>query len=102
MTGQWEAFLKRIERGEASLSPFIAGIEEYVREVVGKVGALPAAPRAPSAHSPSAHSSEKAGVQPATLEPTVTASEGESLDALLHRAFGLPHFVPIRRKSAAR
>ena len=37
MTGQWEAFLKRIERGQAQLDPFIKGIEEYVREVVGKV-----------------------------------------------------------------
>ncbi len=37
MTGQWEAYLKRIERGEAQLGPFIEGIEEYVREVVGKV-----------------------------------------------------------------
>ena len=45
MTGQWEAYLKRIERGEAQLDPFLHGIEEYVREVVGKVGALPAAPK---------------------------------------------------------
>ena len=37
MTGQWEAYLKRIERGQAELSPFVHGIEEYVREVVGKV-----------------------------------------------------------------
>jgi DNA topoisomerase-3 len=38
MTGQWEAFLKRIERGQAQLGPFIKEIEDYVREVVGKVG----------------------------------------------------------------
>jgi DNA topoisomerase-3 len=38
MTGQWEAYLKRIQRGTAKLGPFIEGIEEYVREVVGKVG----------------------------------------------------------------
>jgi DNA topoisomerase-3 len=38
MTGQWEAYLKRIERGRAELGPFIKGIEDYVREVVGKVG----------------------------------------------------------------
>ncbi len=37
MTGQWEAFLKKIERGSAELAPFLAGIENYVREVVGKV-----------------------------------------------------------------
>ena len=38
MTGQWEAYLKRIQRGTAKLEPFIEGIENYVREVVGKVG----------------------------------------------------------------
>src|SRR5439155_9770633 len=36
MTGQWEAYLKRIQRGEAQLDPFLKGIEEYVRAVVGK------------------------------------------------------------------
>ena len=45
MTGQWEAYLKRIQRGEAQLEPFLHGIEDYVREVVGKVGQIPAAPR---------------------------------------------------------
>jgi len=37
MTGQWEARLKQIERGAAELPPFLEGIENYVREVVGKV-----------------------------------------------------------------
>ena len=41
MTGQWEAYLKRIQRGTAKLEPFIEGIENYVREVVGKVGQAP-------------------------------------------------------------
>ena len=45
MTGQWEAYLKRIQRGEAQLEPFLHGIEDYVREVIGKVGQIPAAPR---------------------------------------------------------
>jgi DNA topoisomerase-3 len=40
MTGQWEAYLKRIERGEAELAPFLRGIEDYVREVVGKAGSV--------------------------------------------------------------
>src|SRR5260370_4389558 len=55
MTGQWEAYLKRIHRGTAQLEPFMKGIEDYVREVVAKVGqtappvktsvaAVPAAP----------------------------------------------------------
>src|ERR1019366_1382441 len=38
MTGQWEAYLHRIQRGTAQLGPFVKGIEDYVREVVGKVG----------------------------------------------------------------
>src|SRR6266478_5380962 len=38
MTGQWAAYLKRIQRGTGALVPFLEGIEDYVREVVGKVG----------------------------------------------------------------
>src|SRR5439155_431052 len=38
MTGQWEAYLDRIHRGTAQLEPFMKGIEDYVREVVAKVG----------------------------------------------------------------
>src|SRR5271166_5536347 len=45
MTGQWEAYLKRIQRGEAKLEPFLRGIEDYVRNVIDKVGGIPAAPR---------------------------------------------------------
>src|SRR5438105_3996791 len=41
MTGQWEAYLHRIQRGTAQLVPFVKGIENYVREVVGKVGQVP-------------------------------------------------------------
>ncbi len=40
MTGQWEAQLQRIHRGAGKLAPFLHGIEEYVRDVVGKVGAV--------------------------------------------------------------
>lgn len=34
MTGQWEARLHAIHRGDAQLPPFMKGIESYVREVV--------------------------------------------------------------------
>jgi len=37
MTGQWEARLHAIHRGESQLPPFMAGIESYVREVVALV-----------------------------------------------------------------
>jgi len=42
MTGKWEACLRRIHRGVAQLPPFLKGIEDYVTQVIGKVGALPA------------------------------------------------------------
>jgi DNA topoisomerase III len=117
MTGQWEAFLKRIQRGEARLSPFLHGIEDYVRDVVGKVGQIPAAPRrgngaaelrtpqpaeapAPDAgarlrHSLKAvpHLEQPSHVeQPSHTWQPVAAAEGEPLDALLHRAFGFASF----------
>ncbi|MBX5482460.1 MAG: DNA topoisomerase 3, partial [Myxococcaceae bacterium] len=41
MTGQWEARLQRIERGEAELEPFLRGIEAYVREVIGRMSPPP-------------------------------------------------------------
>ncbi len=81
MTGQWEAYLKRIERGEAQLDPFLHGIEDYVRDVIGKVGRVPAA----------AHASNGGGSL-AEAQPAVTAAPDESLDALLHRAFGFESF----------
>jgi DNA topoisomerase-3 len=84
MTGQWEAYLKRIQRGEAQLEPFLHGIEEYVRNVIGKVGQLPAASRAKAnAVNPQ---------PPAQALPTIIAEPHESLGALLHRAFGFTAF----------
>src|ERR1035441_9322350 len=53
MTGQWEAYLHRIQRGTAQLVPFVKGIEDYVREVVGKVGQVAAPPRRADVPHPS-------------------------------------------------
>ncbi|HWM88004.1 MAG TPA: DNA topoisomerase 3, partial [Kofleriaceae bacterium] len=39
MTGQWEARLQQIERGAADLASFMAGIETYVTEVIGRMPA---------------------------------------------------------------
>lgn len=80
MTGEWEAYLKRIQRGTAQLGPFLKGIEDYVREVVGKVGE-----RAPA----------RAGPAPVTALETVTpapAPSGDSLTSLLRTAFGFESF----------
>ncbi|MGA3039425.1 MAG: DNA topoisomerase 3, partial [Bryobacteraceae bacterium] len=79
MTGQWEAYLKRIQRGTAKLEPFIAGIEDYVREVVGKV----AEPRG-------------AGTPACRADTPVSAVERSSASSseLLHTVFGYESFRP--------
>jgi DNA topoisomerase-3 len=87
MTGQWEAYLKRIQRGAAKLEPFIEGIENYVTEVVGKVEKVAKTP-APS-HPLSAPASE-AGPRP---QPPA-AVPGAPLDDLLHNTFHYPSFRP--------
>src|SRR5665213_770230 len=89
MTGQWEAYLTRIQRGEAKLEPFLHGIEEYVKEVIGKVGQLPAAPRSPS---PNSAPMPPASGEAAPLRDVPVAIENEPLAALLQRTFGFPAF----------
>jgi DNA topoisomerase-3 len=113
MTGQWEAYLKRIQRGEAQLEPFLRGIEDYVRDAIGKVGRIPAAPRMSAKGAPRTTEPVQEPIAPhsvlrpltmsngggngeaATVRapaPAITAGSGESLDALLHRAFGFAAF----------
>ncbi len=80
MTGQWEAYLKRIERGAAELDPFLKGIEDYVREVVGKVGrngASPAISRPSSVAAPDA----TPPAQPPVATPRGTPASGPSSSA---------------------
>ena len=45
MTGEWEAKLLRIERGEEKLDAFMAEIARYVRDVVATATATPSRPR---------------------------------------------------------
>jgi DNA topoisomerase-3 len=105
MTGQWEAYLKRIQRGEAQLEPFLSGIEDYVRDVIGKVGRIPAAPRrayGAGRNGGATHGSVRQaeptvpGHAPASIPVNESAAsgaiEGEPLDSLLHRAFGFADF----------
>jgi DNA topoisomerase-3 len=91
MTGQWEAYLKRIQRGTAALEPFLRGIEDYVREVVGKVGKTPLVTKA--AMAAGVGDPQELTVRP---EPVTTVPErtSESLGALLHSAFGFSSFRP--------
>ena len=88
MTGHWEANLQRIERGKSRLGPFLEGIEQYVRDVVGKVGKTPTPaavqpkPAATAAHKP-----------PGAL-PKLSAGAGAPLHTLLETRFGFPSFRP--------
>jgi DNA topoisomerase III len=78
MTGQWEAYLKRIERGTAKLEPFLEGIEKYVREVVGKTASRAPAPQPAAAPRPE--------------PPAPPSAPRGSLAELLHSGFGFTSF----------
>jgi DNA topoisomerase-3 len=80
MTGQWEAFLKRIERGQAELDPFMEGIEDYVREVVGKVGKRP--------------TQKVSAAPPPPPPPEPLDLSNKDLPTLLRDAFGFSAFRP--------
>jgi DNA topoisomerase-3 len=85
MTGQWEARLHRIQRGTAQLQPFLEGIEDYVRDVVGKVGKqAPVASGHPPAPEPRP--------EPAPSAPQPPA--GSDLAEVLHARFGFTSFLP--------
>jgi DNA topoisomerase III len=82
MTGQWEANLQRIQSGSAQLQPFIEGIENYVREVVGKVRSA----------GPSIHQQPAATAAHRVTETPAIDVQGKSLNEILHGAFGFAEF----------
>ena len=82
MTGQWEAFLKRIQQGESRLEPFLDGISQYVRSVVSKVGQNIAAFREPRSPTPATKSDSRRSHRCKKF-PTFT-----TLTELLQNAFG--------------
>ena len=86
MTGQWEAHLKRIQRGGVPLAPFMEGIEDYVRQVVGKVGETQVAVNGHDAKPPTEPRPSGSGPKPSfTSDP---------LPQLLQDAFGFSAFRP--------
>ncbi len=87
MTGQWEAYLKRIEKGGAELGSFLKGIEEYVSEVVGKVGSRPV--QSQSSKAPPV--SQASTADKLSLEPKHHATY-DSIEELLKEGFGFPSF----------
>ncbi|HXN46139.1 MAG TPA: DNA topoisomerase 3, partial [Bryobacteraceae bacterium] len=94
MTGQWEAYLKRIERGRAELGPFLQGIEEYVREVVGKVGKTPRVGRTPrsAADAPVGLGAEQQEGGSGGTRADQGVRPTASLSEILHERFGFAQF----------
>jgi len=81
MTGQWEAFLNRIQQGEAQLDPFLERISEYVRSVVGRV----------SQTTPVARTESTAPKDTAVAK---AIPSNASLSQLLQSVFGFSSFRP--------
>ena len=87
MTGQWEAYLQRIQQGAAQLNPFLEGIENYVREVVGKVEAAPPRPLSAGSHPEVAADAEAPDAASLNLA-------NMPIEDLLHKHFGFSEFRP--------
>jgi DNA topoisomerase III len=92
MTGQWEAFLNRIQQGEAQLDPFLERISDYVRSVVGRVSqTTPVARTAP----PPAQAPAQAETTVAREAPVRRTIAGDAtLSQLLQSVFGFSSFRP--------
>ncbi len=92
MTGQWEAYLKRIEKGGADLDSFLKGIEDYVTEVVGKVGSPLSSPSSRIA------TIKKTASSPTTTSPNTTSPNTSSLNtSSLNK--GMPPRQPVSYES---
>lgn len=85
MTGQWEARLQAIERGEGDLSSFVTGIEQYVVDVIGRV---------PTVHPKRVLSKVETPSTPTAASIEKRAKPGESLTSLLKRVYGFDAFRP--------
>ncbi|MDS4032254.1 MAG: DNA topoisomerase 3 [Candidatus Contendobacter sp.] len=90
MTGEWEARLKRIQRGEADLEGFMADIADYVRAAVTGAFAVAEAPP-PTLLCP------PAGLPaPAVTAPRREPTPVDRLLELLQTVFRLPSFRPYQ------
>ncbi len=106
MTGEWEAKLSGIERGDRDFEGFMREIEAYVIEVVGgaKNGAPDPGPSsrlhgATSAHAPPAPRATPAPMLMETskaLSSSLSPSPSRDLHALLRSPFQLSEFRPAQ------
>ncbi len=102
MTGDWEAKLARIARGEAKLSAFMAEIEEYVRGVVSNAG--PPGGASPL-QLPHVRGEGQTTVESSLLLPHDRGREGalrpvrsSDLGTLLRDSFGFEAFRPYQEE----
>ena len=91
MTGQWEAFLKRIQQGESQLDAFLERINEYVRSVVGRVKET--SPARPKQVAHRVEVDERSNGTSDGVRPRVVF-DGKNLAEILHSAFGFSAFRP--------
>ncbi|MFZ6181339.1 DNA topoisomerase 3 [Nannocystis pusilla] len=101
MTGEWEAKLKQMSRGEGDLPTFMAAIESFVTEVVGRVTGLspPPAPspraggekRPPTTSEPPGPANEPGPVRPREPAATRTSRRTPASDSATILAGSPPH-----------
>ncbi len=91
MTGQWEAHLQRIQRGTAQLDPFLTGIENYVREVVGKIDEVPRAQSVAAAASTRFSRSLRREI-PARCRSCWRAASVSLRSVLIRKQFAVPRW----------
>jgi DNA topoisomerase-3 len=94
MTGQWEAFLNRIQQGEEKLAPFLERINGYVRSVVGRVSQTTPVARPATLSSPSEPAGPKDVPVAKDIPPRKIIASDATLNELLQSVFGFSSFRP--------
>ncbi|MCP4697828.1 MAG: DNA topoisomerase III [Gammaproteobacteria bacterium] len=109
MTGEWEARLKRVQRGEDNLKNFMDGIETYVREAVENVfSAKPPAASSKEKPAASLYDGKTAKTPDKEIKETTENSNKETIEArrkkigverlgeVLRERFGFAEFRPYQ------
>ncbi len=112
MTGQWEAYLNRIQKGAAQLGPFLSGIEEYVTKACGLCGSIQAPPagqrngdasaRATQPWSRGPVSGPRARAIPPSDRPRVTSRHLQTHPARAPERLGHPRHPSVPRRAQPR
>jgi DNA topoisomerase-3 len=93
LTGRFEARLRRVQKGEEGLAPFLASVAQWVTEVVGQVKSRPAQPAAARPPSPA---------QPVAYEPLAPRHPSRRISRPRSRNASIcPASARTRRKRAA-